>query len=887
MLCKFLNNLLAYLSVPLTNTFQPISNTPNFFESKTTVPCSLYTDSQIHESSYLIDVDLSDHSNIASNTPLDIDLGNPCQLKKLSIYSDSDKNHQQYNYFSHKQLRNVSKYVKQIFRSRFLAQGISALVFLLISSYFGYHTYGYFSPSEDHTDIEKTLANASIDVSVAILTDSKSGHFLTDNGNNLFASNANVITQTNSRSKNDSIEIALKHDNFAENGDDLEEFDDVSAQELAEIDALFANRKKRNTLLEEEINKQREAQLLNPLYTRPKIRPISATDDQISNSSNTTNRPDRNPPRAAPDAVVTLELNQQNSQLGNNTSTADLLDFDPNEIDALLEPLASSGGIAENVPLENSIDDTTIEVTSNSNVAPPIVTFTNIPNPTSSQSASNFNDGLTSIFDDDEFIEVTSPSNTLTDGASDEVNNLPGNNSNFVISWLENFDGTALDLRRFVTPGSQIIEEDNALILNLEAAHAEENQKVNLHQQISLVDANRSVSAQLSMLNMSSPGVSSSQIVIKIPLERIDVSENEQSQMVACFILDSELVSSEKSVKLALYEGTKCIGIDTGVVSLGETTFSLEQAGLTPSNALTILSFSLNVDFSDHVELTTNQINLNIPVKVRFPQQSKTLDLKISTQAASGENSKIDASLTGLSINNERLSDLKDRLITKDSVASVGHSLRLQDGAARLEATGTENVSRVLLASRSELNELDWIQNSESTSFMADIQIKEIKQSGISNREEDSNLSSISVLHTLFELQSENDDQQIIAVLRATSSENTSNQNNLLVEVTAALISRTVSQDRDIDWYDILDESSIISEISLGKLIIQNDTIPIKIDQNRNNVSFTWDNTTVQLPHNFETMWNPSSISTTAAIVLANSGDTMVIELDRMGVERR
>lgn len=666
--------------------------------------------------------------------------------------------------------------------------------------------------------------------------------------------------------------------------------DDASAEERAEVIAFFETqgRKKESNLVKAtQLLEQGNKAFRNLESPIPKIKQEESTLNTQAGDFQGESKPNRINASAEPDVILTINTATLNLPPGERPTLADFASIDNNELDFIVDAaLENQNNPAENVNTPVLINDITTEEITSQSSEPSFVSISASPSAAAPQTVPEFNDfGFDFPLDDDNDTNAGS-SELESPNSNEDTNNTVENTSEFEISWLENFDGPALDLRRFITPGTQLIAEQDILSLNLEATHAGKNQEVFLQQQLSLADVSSSVGAKLTLLDSSSSTLSVSQFTVKIPLERIENTGNPNSEIVACVLLSSLQENEAKTVKLIVYEGTSCLNPSDDTATLGETSFRVRNSDLSSKENIINLNFSLDTSNPNYIVLSADETSLNIPIAAQFPTQEANLNVRLSATGAAGEFSRIDASISELSINNGNLSAIDEQLINNNTTATIGHSLDIREGAARLGATALEEPARVLLATRSELSEADLFRDSRSTKFTTDLLLDELGLNSSGFEATDFNQSSLNIFHILFDTPTQDGDRQIIAVLNGKPAES-SNSSRITFDVTASLLSVPTSVDGEIDWYNIQDEQIIIAEELLVEDVVLDTKAPVTINYDGYSVSFSWADAVIQLSHNHETRWNPSAKSTTAALALAEPGQAIILKLDRMAVTRR
>lgn len=525
-----------------------------------------------------------------------------------------------------------------------------------------------------------------------------------------------------------------------------------------------------------------------------------------------------------------------------------------------------------------------------------------------SANGSNPNNNTTTFIDtssifggeDDDSGETSNDStNNLSEQTSDtvEFDNVTTNELNastgFEIAWFEGFDGPGLDLNRFVTPGTSLVVDSDSLKFTLDATHVGlEQEGVQLYQSIALDDGIKKLETQLTVidLSMEEAGIQSAEsvLVIEIPLEREESITGETSLYFARMTLRTDLENKAHFVTLGAYEET--LDLDNGSNSLGETTFTLGISDSSLLNELTELKFSLDTGSPNRIELVVNENRLSIPVELNIPDSEPIMTIDLSAHGAFGEYSRIDASIENILVDGSQLFNISDRLIIKDSTPTLGHSLSVQDSAVRLSASGgSVDTSRVLLATRSNLSETSLIREVETTSLIATVSFEEHSLNGnrSESRDNSDSESIISILHTLFEIDGQGSNLNIVAVIKISPSNNTNDNGLINIDATAQLVSIDLPNVNNVEWFSILENAQVVAEKQLGENMTITPSTQIGLTLVNDTVTFVWGGSTVELSHGYNTQWYPSLNSESAVIIESGLGESLTLGLDNVGVTRR
>lgn len=519
----------------------------------------------------------------------------------------------------------------------------------------------------------------------------------------------------------------------------------------------------------------------------------------------------------------------------------------------------------------------------------------NLVSPTNNNSSTTTN--TFSIFSDDEELESIQEE---TEQSNDELSSM--NLSSTIVetenfnrfSWLEKFDGPGLDLNRFVTPGSRLSLDREVLQFSLDAIHAGRRQdEVRSSQVLSLNEGVKKIETALTVVdvsrNESSLQSAPSIFKLEVPLERVQLKDNESPSLSARMILNTDAENTSHAVTLGIYE--QIVGIDGEVVhrSLGETNFFIGKTESTGEQPLSMLNFSLNTEFPNRIDLAVNENRLSIPIAVGFPKQLPVIAIDLSAGGASGEYSRIDASLLSLLIDDRQVFNISDRIVLNDSTATLGHSLRVQDSAVRISAGNSSlEQARVVLATRADFNDIDLIREVDSTDFTATISIKDLNlNDDISRRNNSVSRTSFRIVHALFEAEYEGENQLVAAVLHMNPTNKTDRAGLQLGDIKGQLVRIKLPFDENIDWHTALKSATMIANVDLGEDIPIQGGANVQVMLLDDLITFSWGNLSTVLKHDFDMQWFPSLVSSSAVIVESNMSESIELDVDNIGYSIR
>lgn len=506
------------------------------------------------------------------------------------------------------------------------------------------------------------------------------------------------------------------------------------------------------------------------------------------------------------------------------------------------------------------------------------------------------NASISDLGNESETSSTTSTNPQNIDLESDVVTSdslVNGATSDLEFSWFENFDGPGLDLRRFLTPGSKLSVDNDALQLSLAATHTDISQdEVQLIQTIALKDGMKKFEARLSVVDLSKAvtGIkpSASTFMLEVPLVRTDQTGKKMG-LIARVTLHTDVDNRSHSITSGIYERVN--GSTLSGSPLGETAFMIGREDLTELRETpTTFDFLLDTSFSERIDLVVNDNRLSIPVTGAFPETQPTVSIDLSAQGAGGEYSRIDASISNLMTDSELILNIGGHVLENNSAPTLGHSLSVQNSAVRLSASGESlDTARVLLATRTDQGDFDWVREIESTSFVASVTLENLtlNRQHVSNEGELGLRTAVIVSHTLFEMQEQGRSNYMVAVLHIRPREETNNNGFQLADVTAQLVMIEPPVGDVADWHTVIATSQVVEEIGFQSSVAIAQETPVQIVYADNIVTFTLGNAAVELSHDFDTRWFPTSNSTSAMAIETGSGETMVVDIDNVGVTRR
>lgn len=739
---------------------------------------------------------------------------------------------------------------------------------------------------------------------------------------NKLSKESNQIAVSNSVDKGDQSTTTSQFINSGEASPDNYDSNNLSPEQIAEIEQLFPDEEDRD----EKIKPQSKKHLLKEGSPAARLaasfrnksnsstgidefgNPITSNESQPSHlDSNEENLNQVFNKYTSPDAIIEINSqpssipqspSQSNSNLDSDTS------FDPDALDALILQQENQAALAQTTqppPLQatSSLEETAQTGSNTGNS----VNFQGLAPNISENTVSN-NEFESPFTDDPDNQFDSEQSNTNSENAGlnpiDLISQLEtplqdDSNNSVELAWLESFDGPGLDLRRFETPGSELFIDDGVLKMSLAAIHTDEYQNAQLEQRISLNVIDEKLNAQIkvsdfSMFNSENKSTSSN-FTLAVPLVRINSNANTMSELSARFTMNTEPNNERHSVTLGIYEINEADERDSSTNSLGQTTFLIGADSSSGDDKNTTLNFLIDMSDADHLELAVNDNRLSIPVKASFPEKDSNVEFKLSANGASGEFSRINVALENLDIDGQNINNIEERLITNNLSATVGHSLNVHNGMARIRAVGSNDAGRVLLATRSDLTPADWVNEIESTTYTTNISLRNFIENNISSPPSEAEFSepaTIYFMHTLFETSTPEGDQHVIAGLEVNPHFD-SNLGRYFVGVKARVTSIDTLADRSLDWYTAWQSSDTVSEaIVANNSAITNNSISVKIEVKGNQVLFTWDGITKALSLDDELpRWFPSMSSSTAMVVEANSRELFILDINSVGVVQR
>ena len=467
--------------------------------------------------------------------------------------------------------------------------------------------------------------------------------------------------------------------------------------------------------------------------------------------------------------------------------------------------------------------------------------------------------------------------------------------SNIEFAWKDDFDGPGIDLGRFITPESQLIAEGSVLDMSLAAIHSGLDQMIESKRSIKLESTADEISANVKVSDSSANTgmqlkTAESVLMISIPLKHSDSSQSMQPTIFASMVVVTNPDNVTYQVSLGVHELVEQSGHTSELISLGDTVFDISaKQENTSSDPFTDLSFSLNVGSAEQVVLGVNGNVLTVPTAAALPAENSIMNIDLSASGLIGDYSSIDVELGGLFMNDLFEPSLANRLVLDDSEsATIGYSLNVYDGAARLSAGNVEAPATVELVARTKYSVEDWVREIESINFATELSIHYL---GLANIAENrgtlnANASSVSIVLPLFDVSIHPKEEHIFAVIKGVVTRDPANGEPNL-DVVAQLVSMDGLLAGAIDPELILSAGTVLSEAYIGERLSFDADVTIEIDSVGDRIMYTWGDKSVQLFHQYDAVWFPTLDGDAVIVVESAPASSLVIDVNNMSVSRR